>query len=526
MSRNLFLTLFLFGVITLTGQDLYDLSKVTEIKLELDVKNWDKCLDSLKELGNDDRFIGKVTVDGVFYDSVGVRYKGNSSYFNVRNTESPKLPFNIKADKIKDKQNFYGKYESLKLSNIFRDPSFIREALAYEIAGKYMPTPRANFAKLYINGRFHGLYNNSESVDNDFLKKHFGYKKGTLIKCDPLWHSKEVDNCPQGDKASLMYLGEDSLCYYNLYEMKSDHGWGELILLTKILNKDIENIERILNVDQVLWMHAFNNVVVNLDSYTGRLCHNYYLYRDSFGIFHPILWDMNLSFGGFQYDGSGPVLSFEDLQKLSPFIHYKNQNEKRPLITNLLKSDLYRKIYVAHMKTILEENFSNKEYLKRAQEIHDMIAPLVEQDSNKLYSFEGFKENIHGSASIGNANIIGISQLMEARTEFLTQHPLMIKGGPLISDVNHVCEHEKNVISAKVENAEKVYLSYRLKKHAPFARIEMTDDGMNGDNILDDGIFSTSIDKQNGTEYYIIAEGEKNASLSPPRASFEFYTID
>jgi spore coat protein CotH len=512
--------------IPLKAQDLYDINNVAKINLELDIERWDKCLDSLKELGHDDRVVGKLTLNEVFYDSVGVRYKGNSSYFNVRNSGSSKLPFNLKADYKKDKQRFDDKFKSLKLSNVFRDPSFLREVLSYEIAGKYMPAPRANYVKLYVNDKYLGLYNNSESVDKRFLKENFGYKKGTLIKCDPTWHATEIEQCPKGDKASLMYLGEDSLCYYNLYEMKSDYGWNELIKLTKVLNKDIENIESILNVDQILWMHAFNNVLVNLDSYTGRLCHNYYLYRDSFGVFHPILWDMNLSFGGFRYDGLGSALSNEKMQKLSPFIHYKNQNDKRPLITNLLKNSLYRKIYVAHLKTILEENFSNGEYLKRAQMIQDMIVDFVEEDTNKLYAFEDFRENLDTSSSIGKSKMIGIKQLMEARTEYLSNHPLIKKTAPLISDVKHVGGSDKNVITAKVENGETIYLSYRLKKYAPFQRIEMSDNGMDGDEIIGDGLYSATIEKSKVTEYYIIAEGEKNASLSPARASYEFYTIE
>ena len=526
MNRTLLLSLILLLTVSLPAQDLFDLSSIAEIKVDLDIENWDNYLDSLKELGHDDRVIGKVHLDGELYDSVGVRYKGNSSYFNVRNSGLSKLPFNIKADYIKDDQLFLKKYKSLKLSNVFRDPSFLREVLSYEIAGKYMPAPRANYVKLYVNDTFLGLYNNSESVDKRFLKENFGYKKGTLFKCDPTWHATEIEKCPKGDKASLMYLGEDSLCYYNLYELKTDDGWNHLIELTRILNKDIEKIETVLNVDQVLWMLAFNNVLVNLDSYSGRLCHNYYLYRDKFGIFHPIVWDMNLSFGGFKYDGLGPALSNEKMQKLSPFIHYKNQNEKRPLITNLLKNSLYRKIYVAHLKTILEENFVNGDYLERAQLIQDTIETFVEEDMNKLYDTEGFKENLDTCSSIGKSKIIGIAQLMEPRTEYLSNHPLISKEAPKILEVKHEIGKEFTFITAKVdEKAQTVYLAYRLKKFAPFKRLVMNDGGMEGDEVLNDGVFSANIQNDNDLEYYIIAEGEKNASLSPARASYEFYSM-
>jgi CotH protein len=522
MIRNLmlfFILLILNTSLYSQSQGLYDIMSIKEAKVYIDDANWLSTLDSLKQLGNDDRILGDVVLDGVRYDSVGIRFKGNSSYFNVKNQELTKLPFNIKADEVKKKQRFYDEYKSLKLSNIFRDPSYLREVLSYEIAGNYMPTPRANYVKLYVNDEYLGLYNNSESVDNDFLKEHFGWKKGTLFKCDPNWNAAELSDCPKGDKASLEYLGQDSTCYYSLYEIKSDNGWADLIQLTYILNEEIDSIESILNIDQVLWMHAFNNVLVNLDSYAGRLCHNYYLYRDSFGIFHPILWDMNLSFGGFRYDGLGSPLSDEKMAELSMFNHYKQKNEKRPLITNLLRDNFYRKIYVAHVKTIVDDYFSNKKYLERGELIQKLIDDEVKGDSNKLYSYEGFKQNLSSTAAIGNSKMIGIAELMEARTEYLTSHPLYTRDSPVISEVRYIGETEKNVIKAKVTDSEIVYLAYRLKKHAPFKRVIMIPD-LVGDT------YSAKIDNVLGTEYYIIAENDKCISLSPERASFEFYEIN
>lgn len=520
MIRNLVLSLLFLtlAVQTLFSQSLYDVTSIKEAKVYIDDADWLNTLDSLKQLGNDDRVVADVVLDGVRYDSVGIRFKGNSSYYNVRNQELTKLPFNIKADFIKKKQRFKDKYKSLKLSNVFRDPSFLREVLSYDIAGDYMPAPRANYVKLYINDEYLGLYNNSESVDKDFLKDNFGWKKGILFKCDPNWNAEDLRDCPKGDKASLQYLGPDSTCYYGLYEIKSDTGWKELIELTRILNEDIEKIETVLNVDQILWMHAFNNVLVNLDSYAGRLCHNYYLYQDSFGIFHPILWDMNLSFGGFRYDGLA-ALSNDKMTKLSMFNHYKQKNQKRPLITNLLRNSHYRKIYVAHVKTIVNDHFANKSYLERARLIQGLIDSHVQNDKNKLYSYEGFKQNLSTTASIGKSKMIGIAELMDARTTYLTNHPLYTRKAPEISEVRHLKEGEEYLIKAKVIGAENVILAYRTKKHAPFTKVSMIQD-LVGDT------YSLKIDKSKRTEYYIIAEGDKSTSLSPERASYEFYKIN
>ncbi|MFT5168399.1 MAG: hypothetical protein ACI8P3_003642, partial [Saprospiraceae bacterium] len=154
----------------------------------------------------------------------------------------------------------------------------------------------------------------------------------------------------------------------------------------------------------------------------------------------------------------------------------------------------------------------------RGQILQNLIDEQVESDSNKLYSYEGFKQNLTSTAAIGESNMIGIAELMEARTTYLIAHPLLIQEAPEISEVKYIGETEKSLIKAKVTGVETVYLAYRLKKHAPFDKIIMTKDEA-GDT------FSARIDKVDGTEYYIIAENKTSVSLSPERASFEFHEI-
>ncbi len=515
-QKRYFFLLFLFIGLTGNAQDFYNLNRVRDVKLEFAEQNWSQILDSFKLAGEDERLIGKATIDGILYDSVGVRFKGNSSYHNVRKTDSGKLPFNIKLNTVKKKQRLPGGQKTLKLSNVFRDPSFIREVLSYEIAGCYMPAPRANFVRLTVNGVPLGLYNNSESIDKLFLKNHFGYKKGILFKCDPSWAAAPIEGCLAGDKASLMYQGEDSLCYESNYELKSDHGWKALIELCHALENGREPDE-LINVDRTLWMHAFNNVLVNLDSYSGRLCHNYYLYKDSFGRFQPIVWDMNLSFGGFRFDGTdSKPMTDEELQEFSMFAHYKNPN--RPLISKLLNVPLYRKVYLAHVKTILEEFFSSGKYTERARTIQSAIDFYVQNDPNKLYSYEAFKNNLQATELAGKSKIIGIKELMETRITYLTNHPLLKKAPPKIAGLTHREEGDSSVlISCNAKDAETLWLCYRYKPHAPFKRLAMETDG--GES------YRAAIDYGADLQYYIIAEGAKRASLSPARAAFEYHSL-
>lgn len=511
---------------TAKSQKFFDWNYIPEIRLTIKESQWDKALDSLKQANTGDRLLADVEIDGQNFKDVGVRYKGNSSYFNVRKYGETKLPFNLKSNQVNPKQYFPDKTETIKLSNIFRDPSFLREVLSYEIARKYMPAPRANFAKLFINGSYMGLYNSTESVEDDFLEDYFGEKSGILVKCDPEEWGREIkQGCPEGDKASLMYLGEDPDCYRGFYEMKSDSGWSELIRLTRILNQEPERIEEILDVDMALWMLAYNMVLLNLDSYTGRLSHNYYLYQRKNGQFVPLIWDLNLSLGGFRFADTGKALSLAEMQQLSPFIYYKDKDPKRPLITQLLTNPLYRKIYIGHVRTITEENFANGEYLKRAKEIQARIEEEVKKDANKLYSYEDFQRNLDSTAYAGKTEIYGIAELMEGRAQYLLNHPVIKFPPPAISKVEHFQFGPTLAVQASVTGAEKVWLAYRYDKKTAFKMVEMLDDSKNNDQMAGDGIWGATLDWKPGTNYYIVAEGERSARLSPERASFEFYEV-
>jgi CotH kinase protein len=523
MRKPLTLLLLLLSF-SIFSQSLFDVKQVREVRVTFAAKDWDKKLDSLKKLGNDFRLIGKVTIDGIAYDSCGIRYKGNSSYNSVRNLETPKLPFNIKANEVKKKQKFIGGYETLKLSNVFRDPSFIREVLSYEIVRKYMPASQANFVRLYVNEKLIGFYNSVEPVEDVLLQTAFGSDKGVLVKCDPDWSATDK-KCPPNDKASLTYFSDDAKCYLQYYEMKSKEKVDKIVKFAKILNKEPQNLEKTLNIDQVLWMHALNNTMVNLDSYLGKLSHNYYMYQDTFGIWQPIIWDLNLSFGGFRLDGIEPIpLSNEKMQQLSPFAHH--QDAAYPLISQLLKNDTYRKIYVAHLKTILKENFDNDWYLTRAKELQKQIDFYVKNDDKKLYSYEAFLQNIEQSSEAGKVKIIGIKELMSARTAFLKTHQAIAKPAPILEKVAHAKKDSLLSITCKATDSPKVYLYYREKKNAPFVVLEMKDDGTQDDTAANDGIFGLKMPLNQNLEYYIVAVGEQAATLSPERASKEFYKIN
>ena len=514
----LILTCFLSSFMV-NGQGVFDLYTVHEIRISIPQQNWDSLLNNIKQKNLDQRLIATITWDGATYDSVGVRYKGNSSYHNVRNLGVSKLPFNLKINEIRKNQSLPDGVTTLKLSNIFRDPSFVREALSYEIARQYTVAPQCNFVRVFVNNKPMGLYNNSESIDERFVGKNFDKnfdKKNTiLLKCDPDWKAPPAAGCPPSDKASLMYLGEDSTCYAPFYDVVTRAGgWKELAKLSKILTQKPEQIEEILDVDATLWMLAFNNFLVNLDSYLGLFSHNYYLFLQENGLFVPLIWDLNLCFGGFRLDGSNPgALTNEQMQQLSPMLHA--QNPKRPLISQLLKNEHYKKIYLSHLRTILNEQSKDDKYLKRAIELQKMIEKEVQKDNNRLYPIESFAANISQTVDAGkNTKIIGIQELMNARISYLKAHPLLSPPPPTLSDGKASLDKEEIKLEVRAQEANKVFCYYRTAKKAKFNRIELTKNA--------DRAYFTNIKKENYIQYYFVAENEKTAALLPEKAAKAF----
>jgi hypothetical protein len=496
----------------LLAQEIYKDGVVTDIRLYIKQKNWDSILDSLKQAGKDERLVADVLINGVRYKGVGLRYKGNSSYFSVRKSGARKLPLNIKINYTDKSLSLPGGYTSLKLANSFRDPSFLREILAYDIARQYMAAPQANFARVYVNDVLLGLYHNTESIDEPLLRRYFDDGKGTLIKCDPAdWNVRTPEGCPKSDHASLQYLGDSALCYRHIYELEQGD-YEHLISFTRTLGQSPEQLEQVLNIDQTLWMLAFNNVLVNLDSYLGKFCHNYYLYRDSSGMYHPLVWDLNMSFGGFRFSGAEDgALTDEKLQTLSPFLHYREKSAERPLIAQLLAQELWRKVYIAHIRTMLQEQFVGESYLKRARVMQQMIDPMVKADTNRLYDYAGFRANLDSTARADKSNIIGIAQLMRARVSYLLEHPLLKREPPRVGLVKHVVREGRVEVTAPVTAAVQVWLLYRVGRTGPFVRLPMVRGA--GD------VWTLSMPWQQGLVYYLVAEDERSAAVYPARGA-------
>jgi len=502
-------------------QSFYDINSIQTISITFTQSNWDYQLDTAKA-GNDGYIMAQsVSVNGVVFDSVGVKYKGNSTY----NPNQVKNPFHIELDTYKN-QDYQG-YTDIKLSNAAKDPSFVREVLSYSILRQYMDASLSNYANVSVNGNLIGLYVSSESVSKKFVNNHFFSNNNAFFKCNPIGGAGPGGTAP---KPNLVYLGNDSSSYSTAYEINSDYGWTDLITLCNTLKNNITDIETILDVDRALWMIAYDNILVNLDSYIGAFTQNYYLYKDNTGRFDCVLWDFNESLGTFSQTGTIQLPNTTAKSQMTHLLHAGDANW--PLVQKLLSVPTYKKMYLAHLYTILNENFANNSYYTTAQSLQQIINAAVQADSNKFFSYAQYQSNLNNDVTSGMTNAPGITKLMNARVTYLSALPDFTNTKPVIIDVApSVANPEMNTnifITAKVlnTNTNAVYLGYRDNITGKFTRILMYDDGAHGDGVSVDNIYGASITVSNTyIQYYIYAENNNTGMFSPVRAEHEFYTL-
>ncbi|MDG2059804.1 MAG: CotH kinase family protein [Flavobacteriales bacterium] len=512
-----------FGQSLYNPQQLYDApggffdeDSLRSIHLDFYNPNYHAYLVNSWYYNPDERIPAKLTLNGTVYDSVGVRYKGNSTFCLPNDNLNPKVPYNIDFNYFIDSQKVLG-YKKMKLANAWMDPTFVKQIVSSNIYRNYLPSGESNLIKLYVQGNYLGLYINDESINKQFFKKHFDEKSGPLFKCDNIDRFCDTANAPSAYPPSLIYLGEDSSLYYNSYDMKSDNGWGDLVEFITTLNNNFSQIDSVLNVDRTLWAFAVNQVLLNLDCYNTYYIHNYYLYQTKDGLFQMIPWDLDNTF-------SGAIMGFDyfnqsNIYEYDPY-HYGSPGE-RPLAEKLLNDPLYRKQYTAHIRTIMNESLDTAVIRNQINQLQSLAHTAADNDQWKGFSMSQYYSNVE-SALWTSWGFGGIMSTIDARKQYLLSHPDISEVPPLISNVSV----NNNLVEANIFNSSSVDLmitsSQYNSKFQPFA---MNDDGINGDLTPNDGIYSIQLPFVGNTnvKFYIRAENNDAMILSPERAEYEFY---
>lgn len=504
------------------SNNFYAPDQIQEVRITFSGDNWKYLLDSLRYNG-DELLNGNVSINGTPIENAGVRYRDGRSF--TPNGRRNGLFVDLgQAD--------YQGYNVIDLSSALRDPSLVREVLASEIAGTYFHSPKANFAKVFINDELYGLFVNKEAVAKGYLERVFGESTGALA----MPHKDPSEIVPAGciQKAyGSLQLEQKNECNENNWVV-IEQSLDPVQQLSQALNAgDDAMLSSKLDVDAALWMLAFNNVLVNLSSYSGQYSNNYYLYQKADGQITPILGDLNLAFGSFKNPGvTVSDLRTPQLMSLDPDLH--KGNEKRPLISSLLSNEMYYKQYLSHMRIILVEWVLSGKLENRARALQSAIAEARTADDGQYYSADEHGRSL--SETIGNrSRIPGLVRFMDGRGSFLESKEVYTLLPPVVSQVAvegrerfSSTQLDEFRIHAQIDGFPKsVYLYYRFGTDQAFQVTSMHNDGEHYDDQANDGIFGAIVKPESGqdmVEYYIMVENAKTVSYSPAQYNFEHYS--
>ena len=455
-----------------------------------------------------------MTVDGVVYPSVGVRYKGNSTYWSI--PPGQKKPINIDLNEFGMDQSLYGQTK-LVLNNQAFDPSIMREVVCYQVMNQFIPSPRACFIKVVINGDNYGIYSLIEHIGDPFCESRFGSADGFRYKSVPPWSWPDtIDTPPHPDDLALQDIGGSLIKAEQAYQLKNretdpDHHLGILDAIDGLnfTQPDllVETLEPLLDTDLAMWHLALNNVLCSLDAYysTGQ---NYYLYQDPIhGRLAILPWDFNMAFGIY---GNSPT-------DLSPT---KGKGDAdRPLLSKLVKAGALRQEYLSHIHTATTQGLV-------PQTLHaeiDAMAALIDAE-------------VRADTRLGVTHaewLTGLQDLknfIQDRHDFLAAHALIDIERPSYLAGGHgplqPTSADRVTFWAEVANPNDPVESViaHLRVIGGFQKLELFDDGLHHDGAAGDGIFAASTSAfpfASKVDYYFLAKCENSNGISflPDRAS-------
>lgn len=194
------------------------------------------------------------------------------------------------------------------------------------------------------------------------------------------------------DDVLLKYIDDNAESYSNIFEnAKTDITEADKARLINALKNlsDGENLENTVDIDSVIRYFVVHNFVLNFDSYTGSMIHNYYLYEKD-GQMQMIPWDYNLAFGGFQSMGDATTLVNYPID--SPVSG--GDVSDRPMLSWIFSNDEYTELYHKYFSEFITSYFDSGYFTEMIDSVEEMISPYVEKDSTKFCTYEEFENGV------------------------------------------------------------------------------------------------------------------------------------
>ena len=284
-------------------EKLFDTSAPIAVNILMAEDQWREMLDTARW---EQYYQCDVDINGTLFSDVGFRIKGNTSLSSIASDpNNDRYSFKIEFDHYIDRQTCWG-LDKLVLNNNYADATNMKEALIYDMY-RFIGADASlyNFAAIYVNGEYWGIYLALEAVEESFMLRNYGSDRGELYKPDKmagdLGPSGFGDDGPfGGGGANLNYIDNDPNSYSTIWDGEvthtSDRDHLKVIAALRYISER-DRLEKHMDTDNLLRMMAVHNFAVNWDSLSKGMAHNYYLYEDG-GKLNIIPWDYNLSLNG------------------------------------------------------------------------------------------------------------------------------------------------------------------------------------------------------------------------------------
>lgn len=421
---------------------IFNKEEVLSINLEISQEDWNDLLENAE-----DKEYHKATIyiNGEQFTDIGIRAKGNSSLSTIASDDTTdRYSFKIKTDKYVDGQNIYGLTEFVLNSNI-GDATSMKEYLSYDILNSMqIKTPGYSYANISINDETLGLYLAVESIEKEFIERTFGNSNGNLYKVESMSIGNKNNVAPMpNDKASedldlsnnetpesleppsknsaperipqtedmkktmgstvsganLIYTDDEFSSYSDIldnavFKDTNEEDYITLINIIKNLNEGTD-LEKYIDIDEVLRYFAVNTFIVNLDSYVGQFKHNYYIYENNSQM-SILPWDYNLSFAAFNISSAEKAVNFPIDNPVTDSL------ENNPLLSKLLEVSEYKEKYHDYLKEIADNYFNNNYFEETVNKLDTLIENYIKNDPTAFYSYSEYKTAIENLILFGN----------------------------------------------------------------------------------------------------------------------------
>ena len=185
-------------------------------------------------------------------------------------------------------------------------------------------------------------------------------------------------------ETKLQYIDDEPSSYCAIFSSaKTDVTTADQTRLIAALKALSEGKDSAVDTEAVIRYFVVHNFVVNADSYTGSMIHNYYLYEKD-GRLAMIPWDYNLAFGTFQSNNANAAVNDDIDAPLSV------TGSNLPMIDWIFDSEEYTRLYHQYFQEFLER-VDMASIIAQAKEL---IAPYVEKDPTKFCTYEEFEQGV------------------------------------------------------------------------------------------------------------------------------------